>query len=158
MSRRLIFRSFIFKIKLLFHFFFLIIILNISIDLSSTLKSKRWIKMQLAMSLELNIILLPVCFGTILLGFFFYLRRDYKSIEFRVSSLIILLVMVFVMITIISAHFDFNILLASVLLPLGIGFTIFGIYTRNIRFVVRNYGHIPYYFIAFIFVIFGYFC
>ncbi|NHI91644.1 MAG: hypothetical protein EAX96_04005 [Candidatus Lokiarchaeota archaeon] len=93
--------------------------------------------MQFLMSTEFMIVLLSVTLGIMALGFLFYLERDFKSIEFRVACLIILIVEIFVTITIISAHFDFSFTVASFLIPLGLGSTVYGIY-YTVKFIKKN--------------------
>ena len=93
--------------------------------------------MQFAISTELLIVLLTVTIGIMALVFLLYLGRDYKSVEFRVACLILTIVGVFEIITIISAHFDFSLIVSVFLLPLGIATTLYGIY-YTVNYIKRN--------------------
>ncbi|NHI92171.1 MAG: hypothetical protein EAX96_06675 [Candidatus Lokiarchaeota archaeon] len=77
--------------------------------------------MQLGLPVEVSFIIMSVIVPSLALLFFFYLKRDYKSVEFRVAMLIlaaVFTVLIFSMLT--TLVFADNLILTILLTPCGI--------------------------------------
>ncbi len=80
------------------------------------------------MDITFNLILTLIMAPILIIIFYFYCKRDYKSLEFRVSVLVLSSLIVMTTITMISiGAFEGNLIVMGLLMPFGIGLGIGGV-------------------------------
>ena len=90
--------------------------------------------MQIALPLEFTYIIIIIAFPLILLGFYFYFKRDHKSIEFKVASMVIGLMMImFILLVLAVGTFNSELIPYFIILPIGAGLIVFTVYLITAR-------------------------